>query len=92
MTWDFSHQTTPVARKDYYCGASEWISESGYEESDFDPEDWETLQKSKSEGNKILKGTKYIRVRGKFDGEFSTFIARIDLDEICFKYNLYANY
>ena len=49
----------PVARKDYYCNASDWICNSFLCDEDYDPEDLVTIEKAREENWKILKGTKY---------------------------------
>lgn len=87
--WELSTHTTPVARKEYDCGAWQWIDNAGLGERDFEPDELQTIKKAERERFKILKGTKYICVRGKWEGEFSTFRARADLDKICLKYDLY---
>lgn len=87
--WDFGRTTIQVANKDYECDASDFINNAGYGEQDFDKSDWETIKKAKSEGYKILKGTEYIKTNGKWEGEFSTCRARIDLDKICVKEGFY---
>lgn len=89
MTWEMGTTTTQTARKDYHCQASDWILNAGLSERDYDPVDWAELEKAKSEGWKILKGTEYIKMQGKWDGEFSTFRARPELNAICQKYDLY---
>jgi hypothetical protein len=85
--WDFSEETQPTARKDYLCGASDWLS--NYSDDEFDELELTIIARARHENNKILKGTKYIKVTGKWEGEFSTFRARIDLNDICIKHNAY---
>ena len=92
MVWDVCTETEPKARKDYHCQASDWIENSGLCEGDYDACDWVTIKKAKSENFRILKGEKYICVRGIWNGVASTFRARIDLDSICKKYELYDLY
>jgi hypothetical protein len=89
MSWDFYTSTMPVAKKDYPCDAWVWISNANLSDDDFEEEDREIIFKAKSEGYKILKGTKYSKTKGMFNGEFTTFRSRIDLDDICKKYDLY---
>ena len=89
--WEIETVTTPVARKDYHCEASDWICNASYPDEDYDPEDLETINKARNESWKILKGQKYLKVSGKFEGEFCTFRARIDLEEVCKKYDLYPD-
>ena len=90
MVWDWATVTEPKASKQHHCDASEWIANTiGFEEGAFAKEDIPAMRQAKAEGYKILKGTRYINVKGKFDGEFSVFRARKDLDAICKKYDLY---
>jgi len=92
MSWTFSKTTSPVARKDYHCEASDWISNSiGYDD-ELSEEDQATWEKAQEEGCKILKGTRYQKVTGKYEGEMSTYRARLDLDDICCRYSLYPDY
>ena len=88
MIWDFAETTTQKARRDYHCDASDWISNiSGI---DYNEEDWDIFLKAKNEDFKILKGTMYTKTKGKWEGEFSIFRARVDLNDICLKYDLYT--
>ncbi|MCV6612402.1 MAG: hypothetical protein OIF55_16695 [Amphritea sp.] len=92
MGWEFATETKPVARKDYHCEASDWIDNTtGWDEEEFAEEDRETIRKARAEGCKVLKGTQYVKVTGKFEGEFSTFRARADLNDICQRYDLYPD-
>ena len=81
--WDFATETRPVARKDYDCQAWPWIDNSGCYPNDFDEEEVAIIEKARSEGFKIIKGTKYLRVSGKWEGEMTTYCARLDLQGIC---------
>ncbi len=88
--WDFYQVSNPIARKDYECGATYWIDSTlGWDEKEYDEEDRPTIRKAIAEGKKILKGTQYVKVTGKWEGEFDTYRARKDLDDICRKYDLY---
>lgn len=89
--WDLAVTTTQRARKDYPCGAWEWISNSGYSERDFKPEDWQVIENARADDFMIKKGTEYTQTKGKWEGEFCTFRARIDLDKICSDYDLYPD-
>jgi len=91
MSWEMESITHPVARKDYRCQAAEWIDRVGLREEDYDPADLESINKAREEGWKILKGTAYIKVRGKWDGEFCTFRARPELNDICQEYDIYSD-
>ena len=88
--WKVCEVTNPVASREYQCEASEWIDNTiGWDESEFEPKDVETISKARADGFKILKGTKYIKVSGIFEGEPAVFRARIDIDDICNRYELY---
>jgi len=90
--WEFSAETKPTARKDYHCEASDWIINTvGLDEREFEPEDWAKIEEARKNGFKILKGEKYINVSGKWEGEFSTFRAIPELNDICIKYDLYCD-
>ena len=91
MGWDFCEVTEQKARKNYHCDASEYIEDSGYSKEDYSEDDYKIIKDAKSEGNKILKGTEYIKCTGKWDGEFSTFRARKDLNYICKEYEFYPD-
>lgn len=88
--WEIEASGYPVARKDYDCQAVDWIDNTiGFNKEEFTPEEWEKIELARNKGFKILKGEKYLKVSGKYDGEFSVFRAIPDLDEICKKYDLY---
>jgi len=92
MSWEVSTETHPVARKDYHCQASDWIDNTlGWGEEDYDEDDRAVIKKALSEGCRIISGTKYLKVSGRYDGEFTTFRAREDLHAICEKYDLYED-
>lgn len=91
MSWDFCTITYPKARKDYHCQASDCIDYIlGWDLSEYEEEDRPTIIQALNQERKILKGTTYIRVTGMWEGEWSTFRARLDLDKICKNYNLYS--
>jgi len=77
--------------KTYHCGASDWIDNSGLGEADFGAEDWATIEQARAEDWEIKKGTQYIQTSGKWEGEFSVFRARLDLDAICKKHDIYQD-
>ena len=85
--WDFSEETQPIARKDYHCEASDWLG--NFSDDEFDEEELTVIARARHEGFKILKGERYTKTTGKWEGEFSTFRARIDLNNICIKHNAY---
>lgn len=87
--WDFCEETTPKARKEYDCEAADHWCNAGLAECDIDDQDWQIIQKAKSENYKIKSGDRYVNVSGKWEGEFDVFRARIDMNDICHKYGLY---
>ena len=50
--WDFSEETRPIARKDYHCDASDWLS--NFDRDEFDKEELAIIDLAKAENNKIL--------------------------------------
>jgi hypothetical protein len=90
MSWDFFIVTTQVARKDYKCDAAEWLGNMMCDD-DFTLDELPIIKKAESEKWKILKGTVYSKTSGKWDGDFSVFRARPELDELCLKYDLYQD-
>lgn len=91
MGWDFCNQTTPQARKRYHCDASDWINNFGLEDVVCDCTDDEkaALKRAEQEGWKILPGTKYVKCSGVWEGDFSVFRARPELNAICLRLDLY---
>lgn len=88
MSWDFCTNEIRTARKEYYCDACEWIENQDARE-EFGEEDLAIWEKAKSEKCRIRKGTKYIINKGKYEGDWSVFRARPEIDELCQKYNVY---
>jgi hypothetical protein len=86
MGWDFSVTTRPIARKPYRCDAAHVIRDT---DCDFTAEERATIESARAGGWMINKGDQYVNCSGKWDGEFETFRARIDLDAICQDYDLY---
>lgn len=80
-----------TARKSYPCGAYYWINRSNYGESDFSPDDWEILQAAEKEGFMILPGMKHM-YQTSVDGDgWGEFRARLDMHELCCRYDLYPD-
>ena len=78
-----------TARKSYPCGAYHWINWSCYGEPDFEPEDWATIKAAEADGFKIKSGMQYL-YQASVDGDgWAEFRARLDMHEICRKYDLY---
>jgi len=89
MSWELSTESIPISRKIYNCQAAEFLSYGNKYE--FEQEDIKIIEDARLQDFKILKGTKYFKIKGKYDGEFSTFRARLDIHNICIKYDLYPD-
>lgn len=90
MTWEMETVTQQVARKDYLCDASVLLmSATNFDERVFEQSEIGLLRESKASGLKILKGERYMKVSGKWEGEFAVFRSRIGLDVLCAKYGAY---
>lgn len=90
MSWEMEQHSNPVARKNYTCNAADWLLNTDWE--DFSKEDVVTILLARKDGFRILKGEKYVKVTGKWEGEFSVFRARPELEAICQKYDVYDDY
>lgn len=88
MGWDFYEATTPKARKEYRCDACEYIN-SVINEGYFSFAEMRLIVKAKRDGWKIKKGQIYDKVKGKWEGDFSIFRARPEMNELCLKHDLY---
>tara|TARA_R110002049_G_scaffold282589_3_gene462439 strand:+ start:1175 stop:1447 length:273 start_codon:yes stop_codon:yes gene_type:complete len=88
MGWDVETTTEPVARKDYHCMACDWIHDS-ISEQIFNFSELRLIAKAKKENWQIKKGQKYIKVSGKWDGEWCTFRARPEINDLCQKHDIY---
>ena len=84
--------TERIARKDYNCDASLWITDSGIlqERKFFSIKDLRTLVKVRNDKWKILKGMKYHEQVIK-DGSLYTVRGRLDIIDICQRYDLFEN-
>ena len=78
-----------VARKHHWCSAWEWFSMSNYGKQDVTPDEWLVIEGVMADSGRILPGQKYVYQSGVADGEFYEFKARLDMHNICLKYDLY---
>lgn len=85
------HQSTPVAKKDYYCNACEFLFELNHPtELGLTFSEYRSVVKAKKDRYKILKGQKYIRqFNADSSGNSWTFRGRPDINAICQKHKLY---
>lgn len=79
------------ASKKYQCDAWHWYCNSSYAESEFDSDDWNTIERARNQGGAIMPGDYYLCQKSVNDDGFQTFRARIDMHEVCLKYNLYPD-
>ena len=79
--------TIQKANKEYHCEASDWVDNIEFD--DYSLSDLKIIREARAEGFKILKGAKYIKIKSKMDGRLYVYRSRIDLNEICSKYDLY---
>ena len=79
----------PVAKKDHYCMASEWLTNSGMEPRDMTLSEAKSWVRARQNRYKIIKGQKYVNQSMKDGGEFYTFKAIPEIHKICLRYDLY---
>lgn len=91
MGWDFCTKTNQKAAKNYFCRASEILKDcTEYKDkSAWDNDEWLSIESAKADNWNIKKGDTYVKISGKWDGDFSVFRARPDIDALCHKYGLY---
>ena len=87
-------ETYPIARKEYSCMACEWLwaDEWWRTAGELSISDFREIIKARNEGEKILRGEKYLCQTVKQDGCILTFRAKIAIDKICHKYGIYSDY
>ena len=80
----------PVAKKVHSCDACTWLNEGGLP----DGMKYSEVKKyiiARREGFKIKVGTKYVKIAQIYNGDFCTFRARPEIDELCHKYDVYQD-
>lgn len=83
------------SRKDHDCNACEWVrAEIDARGGDLGLTfaEYRQVIKARSDNWKVKKGTEYIRLVIKQDGELYSVAIRPDIDAICKKYKFYENY
>lgn len=84
--------TTQTAMASYPCDACEIWLITGYDQSDVSADDWLIVEGAKADKWKICKGTKYRKIVAIDDnGRFSTYRARIDMENLCNRLDLYGD-
>lgn len=82
-------ESTPIARRHYPCEASHWINQSNFGDEEFEPDELLLLSAAKADRFKIRPGTRYLNQVQRVDGRIENFRARIDMHNLCLKYELY---
>jgi methenyltetrahydromethanopterin cyclohydrolase len=79
-----------TARKEYRCDACRWWNNAGMTEADCTTDEQRAaVAAAKDAGWKIRVGDKYRYVRGPYEGQMSTWRARVDIDDLCAAHKLY---
>ena len=81
--------TTPCATKLYACDACAAWCRSGYGQRDVSTDDWLIIEGAKADKWKIRKGEQYRKIVYKDGGEFVTYRARIDMDALAMRLELF---
>ena len=80
--------SSPRARKNYICGASEWITNCDvWDECTFTEK--KSIVLAKKDNWRIKKGDIYLEQINIWCGDFNVFKAIPAMHEICLKYDLY---
>lgn len=78
-----------IASKDYDCDACAAWHRSGYGQQDVSTDDWRIIKGAQADKWKIRRGDKYRRLVYKDGGEFVTYRARIDMDALAMRLELF---
>lgn len=79
----------PIARKEYRCDACEWLFNSGMVLRDFNFSERKMIARAIRDKGRIMPGQRYIMERQRINGRSRTFRARLDIDSICYRHELY---
>lgn len=88
MSWDPEFYSEQIARKNYNCNACDWAREQVHE-GIYSISDFRMIVLARRDNWEIKKGMRYIKVRGKWDGEWCTFRARPEINELCQRLDIY---
>jgi len=80
-----------TAKKHYQCDASRLFLQSNYGENDVSSDDWLIVQGCEADKWKIRPAQQYRRTVYEDMGKICTFRARLDMDSICLRHDLYDN-
>lgn len=81
-------ESTPTARKEHVCMASEFVREA-MNQGIFTFNEYRDIIKMKRKDWKIKKGEEYLRQGIVSDGHVYTFKANLEMDYLCVEYDLY---
>jgi len=84
-------ETRPVAQKDYDCDASPWIYNGDMNRDCYEYHELRDIVRAKRDGYMIKKGMRYIKQTLKDRGDIYTFRARLDMHDLCLKYDIYED-
>ena len=82
-------ETTQYSSKFYQCDACAAWHRSGYGQQDVSADDWLIIEGAQADKWKIRKGAQYRKLVYKDGGEFITYRARIDMDALCLRLELF---
>jgi len=88
MTWDVYTKTKPFARKTYQCDASGFVYEM-LAEIEWTADEKLMIDAMCADDMKIKKGQQYLQIKGLWDGDWQTFRGRLDMVNLCDKYDLW---
>ena len=91
MGYDYVEKQV-VARKRHECAASGEFLRSGYGQVDIEPDDWLIVQAAKADKWEVKPNERCLVVSGFYEGRPFRYYKRIDMDNICIKYDLYEHY
>jgi hypothetical protein len=89
--WDFQVTTTHTARKIYLCDACDQWTQTALTQDEVEPQDWLIAEQARRDKYRILPGMRYVRIVGKWEGEFCTMRMREDMHAVCEKYGVYED-
>jgi hypothetical protein len=75
----------------YPCDACEIWLNTGYDKPDVSVGDWLVIEGARADKWKIRKGVKYRKIISIDNGQFSTYRARLDMDNLCNRLDLYED-
>ena len=81
--------TTQYASKFYPCNACAAWHRSGYGQQDVSADDWLIIEGAQADKWKIRRGAQYRKIVYKDGGEFVTYRARIDMDALAMRLELF---